>query len=247
MRIAIKEPVISWKVNDPGFFRENWMWGGKALSVPTLWGANPSPKWPTRIPVGTIWERVDQLLVLGMVIQPLIGNPYNGYINPYYWVDDHPLYGNNGSLDPSTFKSNLKNLGMKLGYPPKKMEFIWSYPPKMFHSKLELGEIFFVPLQNYPGPTCVLFPGFFPERKKRDSDHLWPLLFGWWNDGILTMEWIIVGFWREILSTNSLPARFPIYFPIPSCKCRRLVNCETYFGQMISAVFSAALYVMNQL
>ncbi len=36
-----------------------------------------------------------------MVIPPLIGNPYNGYINPYYWVDDHPLlYGNNGSLDP---------------------------------------------------------------------------------------------------------------------------------------------------
>ena len=28
-------------------------------------------------------------------------NPYNGYINPYYWVDDHPLlYANNGSLDP---------------------------------------------------------------------------------------------------------------------------------------------------
>ncbi len=33
-----------------------------------------------------------------MVIPPLISfnrNPYNGYINPYYWVDDHPLlYGN---------------------------------------------------------------------------------------------------------------------------------------------------------
>ena len=30
--------------------------------------------------------------------------PYNGYINPYYWVDDHPLlYGNNGSLDPGTY------------------------------------------------------------------------------------------------------------------------------------------------
>ena len=28
-----------------------------------------------------------KLLVLGMVIQPLIGNPYNGYINPYYWVE----------------------------------------------------------------------------------------------------------------------------------------------------------------
>ena len=33
-------------------------------------------------------------------------NPYNGYyINPYYWVDDHPLlYGNNGSLDPGTYR-----------------------------------------------------------------------------------------------------------------------------------------------
>ena len=30
----------------------------------------------------------------------------NGYINPYYWVDDHPLlYGNNGSLDPGTYLS----------------------------------------------------------------------------------------------------------------------------------------------
>ena len=48
-------------------------------------------------------EPGSKLLVLGMVIPPLIGNPYNGYINPYYWVDDHPLlYGNIGSLDPST-------------------------------------------------------------------------------------------------------------------------------------------------
>ena len=49
-------------------------------------------------------EPGSKVLVLGMGdLQPLIGNPYNGYINPYYWVDDHPLlYGNNGSLDPST-------------------------------------------------------------------------------------------------------------------------------------------------
>ena len=34
-------------------------------------------------------------------------NPYNGYIDPYYWVDDHPLlYGNNGSLDPGTCRGN---------------------------------------------------------------------------------------------------------------------------------------------
>ena len=50
-----------------------------------------------------------KVLVLGMGdLQPLIGNPYNGYINPYYWVDDHPLlYGNNGSLDPSTCLSSV--------------------------------------------------------------------------------------------------------------------------------------------
>ena len=45
-----------------------------------------------------------KVAILGMVIPPLIGNPYNGYINPYYWVDDHPLlYGNNGSFDPGTY------------------------------------------------------------------------------------------------------------------------------------------------
>ena len=36
-----------------------------------------------------------------MVIPPLIGNPYNGYINPCYWVDDQTLlHANNASLDP---------------------------------------------------------------------------------------------------------------------------------------------------
>ncbi len=50
------------------------------------------------------YEPGSKLLVLGMVIQPLIRNPYNGYIDHYYWVDDHPLlYGNNGSLDPGTY------------------------------------------------------------------------------------------------------------------------------------------------
>ena len=44
-----------------------------------------------------------KLLILMMVIPPLMGNPYNGYINPYYWVDiPIPyclLYGNHRSLD----------------------------------------------------------------------------------------------------------------------------------------------------
>ena len=45
---------------------------------------------------GRIYEPWSKVAILGMVIPPLIGNPYNnGYINPYYWVDDHPLlYGN---------------------------------------------------------------------------------------------------------------------------------------------------------
>ena len=47
------------------------------------------------------WSKV---AILGMVIPPFNRNPYNGYIHPYYWVDDHPLlYGNNGSLDPGTY------------------------------------------------------------------------------------------------------------------------------------------------
>jgi len=35
---------------------------------------------------------------------PFIGNPYNGYINPYYWVDDQApiILGNTGSLDHTT-------------------------------------------------------------------------------------------------------------------------------------------------
>ena len=44
---------------------------------------------------------------------PLIGNPYNGYINPYYWLDDHPLLcGNHGSLDPGTYEETSKNKHM---------------------------------------------------------------------------------------------------------------------------------------
>ena len=56
------------------------------------------------------WSKV---AILGMVIPPFNRNPYNGYINRYYWVDDHPLlYGNIGSLDPSSVDN--------LFSPPKK-------------------------------------------------------------------------------------------------------------------------------
>ena len=57
---------------------------------------------------------VKSRVFLGMGdLQPLVGNPYNWYIKPYYWVDDHPLlYGNNGSLDSSTC---MVDLPTKLG------------------------------------------------------------------------------------------------------------------------------------
>ena len=55
------------------------------------------------------WSKV---AILGMVIPPLIGNPYNWDTKPYYWVDDHPLlYGNNGSLDASDSRNiNLRSI-----------------------------------------------------------------------------------------------------------------------------------------
>ena len=37
-----------------------------------------------------------------MMIPPLVGNPYNGYIKSYYWIDELIPSGTNGSSDPST-------------------------------------------------------------------------------------------------------------------------------------------------
>ena len=58
---------------------------------------------------GYICAMVKSRVLLGMVVLIFFyRNPYNGYINPYYWVDDHPLlYGNNGSLDPSTYNVSI--------------------------------------------------------------------------------------------------------------------------------------------
>ncbi len=72
---------------------ECWAAGGVMFEKANLWE-------PKRVNflgfTGRIYEPWSKVAILGMVIPPLIGNPYNnGYINPYYWVDDHPLlYGN---------------------------------------------------------------------------------------------------------------------------------------------------------
>ena len=78
-----------------------WWWRFCGLSCnfhPELIHLRLDPRSLTYVP----WSKV---AILGMGdLPPLIGNPYNGYINPYYWVDDHPLlYGNIGSLDPGTY------------------------------------------------------------------------------------------------------------------------------------------------
>ena len=99
-----------------------------------LWQAIPS--WPLLWSRFSLWRRwvvrmkhfhrgpsswrcdmsCRRLFICAMVKSRYIGdghptfnrNPYNGYINPYYWVDDHPLLcGNNGSLDPGTYLISL--------------------------------------------------------------------------------------------------------------------------------------------
>ena len=50
----------------------------------------------------SIFARVDQLLILGMVIPPLVGNPYNKlvYKTLRNWVDDHPPTGKQWEFGP---------------------------------------------------------------------------------------------------------------------------------------------------
>ena len=83
-----------------------------------------------------LYEPWSKLVVLGMAIPPLIGNPYNGYINPYCWVDGHPLLcGNNGSLDPSssTYPNILvaKFVGLD---GQKELSKVWPLGPRAFES-----------------------------------------------------------------------------------------------------------------
>ena len=73
----------------------------------------------------------------GMVIPPLNRNPYNGYINPYYWVDfSHPLlYGNNGSLDSSNARrsdphcENAPDAGGGVKSPIKQVSYAYDLKP----------------------------------------------------------------------------------------------------------------------
>ena len=111
--------------------------------------------------VKIVYEPGSKLLVLGMVIQPLIGNPYNGYVNPYYWVDDHPLlYGNNGSLDPSTY--NIIHPGSLTASLPLKNDgwktslSFWVQVPFQGLLLLNFGGVYQTYFCIYPQPGCWL-------------------------------------------------------------------------------------------
>ena len=53
---------------------------------------------------------VDQLIILGdKVIPPLLGNPCNGYINPYYKVDEFiPTIGKQWDFRPQHIFAHAK-------------------------------------------------------------------------------------------------------------------------------------------
>ena len=89
------------------------MWGSRACTWPTIVAAHGGRGGKSDKSAKGVKTYVpgSKLVVLGMVIPPLVGNSHSGYINPYYWIDDHPLlHGNNGSLDPSTYQSGVNNM-----------------------------------------------------------------------------------------------------------------------------------------
>ena len=49
-----------------------------------------------------------------MMIPPLVGNPYNGYIKSYYWIDEFIPPGTNGSSDPSTDAMGQRGSPLKI-------------------------------------------------------------------------------------------------------------------------------------
>ena len=81
-----------------------------------------------------VYEPGSKLLVLGMVIQPLIGNPYNGHINPYYWVDDHPILYGNKEFRPDRTYSLIGSFSCIHVYPIPSGEFStgihWLHQPR---------------------------------------------------------------------------------------------------------------------
>ena len=87
-----KFPEISWEPCPQFFFRSKNLIPKKNLPVLPQVAVNLTLNLKTPETSNPVASKLcyfpseprSKILVLGMVIQPLIGNPYNGYINPYY-------------------------------------------------------------------------------------------------------------------------------------------------------------------
>ena len=56
------------------------------------------------------WSRLSRFSGDKLIPPLMTESLFHGYINPYYWVDDHPLlYGNNESLDPGHMRNGWKS------------------------------------------------------------------------------------------------------------------------------------------
>ncbi len=122
-----------------------------------------------------------KLLVLGMVIQPLIGNPYNGYMNPFYWVDDHPLlHGNNWSLDPGThdtcyFKVLTWTTPYEVQYAPKSLPCLHSLSietPGCCDVAIWGDRVLSGDLLTMGFLTTYIHPGMIPSYNRITINHL---------------------------------------------------------------------------
>ena len=60
------------------------------------------------------------------LIPPIIGNPYNGYINPYYWVDEFIPYYKSPIMGSFFSRDGICLWYAKLNFPPKKAA-IWGH------------------------------------------------------------------------------------------------------------------------
>ena len=90
------------------------------------------------------------------------GNPFNGYINPYYWVDDHPLYyGNNGSLHPSIISQEFS----RCLEPPQ------THPPFWDHS-FPIHSNWRTPKDQYTLPVAA---GYKPDGRDVRSEVPYPV------------------------------------------------------------------------
>ena len=113
-------------------------------------------------------------------------NPYIWYIKPYYWVDDHPLlYGNNGSLDPSSHewrpwlwtRANLhpplppcqtprKLMSSVASNDPvwKRSTMLWAHPGNKQNCRKMVLVIFRIPLTNTTITNCGRVNNDIPQH-----------------------------------------------------------------------------------